>query len=343
MVNARVIAGGTAVITGNSTTTQYLHKDWIGNARIVSNSSHVVSSDQAYTPYGEMYAVQTGASTYFDWFAGMSGNFNNGVLFDTPNREFAQSDQGRFLSPDPAGSGWNQYAYPANPNSESDPSGLIPYFQPRIMAREWNGWKNVLTEYGGGGYGAMAEASVAADAFDEAAARTIARANKQKAQNKSSGGFWQKLGNALSGHGWKSNADVAEDPTQVSVVGAKTSDYRGAGAAKGVLNQFHSVVTGMDKSGMRRTGSGEANGEMNDAQHWTNGYMGCQDQAYMAQALLSDQHNGYQFVVQGEDPDPLLGGAYHNYEVVGLPDNPGNPTLFLSPWLNSATVVVPPQ
>jgi hypothetical protein len=54
----------------------------------------------------------------------MSGNFDNGVLFDTPNWEFAQSDQGRFLSPDPAGSGWNQYAYPANPNSASDPSGL---------------------------------------------------------------------------------------------------------------------------------------------------------------------------------------------------------------------------
>jgi len=34
---------------------------------------------------------------------------------------------------------------------------------------------------------------------------------------------------------------------------------------------------------------------------------------------------------------------YHNYEVVGVPDNPRNPTLFLSPWLNSATVVVPPQ
>jgi len=145
----------------------------------------------------------------------------------------------------------------------------------------------------------------------------------------------------MSGHGWKTNADVAKDPTQVSVVGAKTSNYRGAGTVKGVLNQFHSAVVGMDKAGMRRTGSGEPNGETNDAQHWTNGYMGCQDQAYMAQALLSGQHNGYQFMVQGEDPVP--GGGYANYGVVGLPDNPGNPTLFLSPWLNSATVVVPPQ
>jgi hypothetical protein len=162
-------------------------------------------------------------------------------------------------------------------------------------------------------------------------------------QNQSSWGFWQKLRNFAKGHGWKSSAVAAKDPTQVSVVGAKDSTYRGADTVQGALDQFHSVVTAMDKSGMRRTGSGEANAEMNDAQHWTDGYWGCQDQAYWAQAVMSGRHNGYQFVVQGEDPDPLLGGAYHNYEVVGLPDNPGNPTLFLSPWLNSATVVVPPQ
>jgi hypothetical protein len=45
-------------------------------------------------------------------------------LFDTPNREFAAANQGRWLSPDPAGSGWNQYAYSTNPNSMLDPMGL---------------------------------------------------------------------------------------------------------------------------------------------------------------------------------------------------------------------------
>jgi uncharacterized protein RhaS with RHS repeats len=30
----------------------------------------------------------------------------------------------RWLSPDPAGDGWNAYAYPTDPNSEIDPSGL---------------------------------------------------------------------------------------------------------------------------------------------------------------------------------------------------------------------------
>ena len=43
-------------------------------------------------------------------------------MWDTPNRELSYA--GRWLSPDPAGSGWNQYASPTNPNSQSDPTGL---------------------------------------------------------------------------------------------------------------------------------------------------------------------------------------------------------------------------
>jgi RHS repeat-associated protein len=47
-------------------------------------------------------------------------------IYDTPNRELQGSQQGRWLSPDPAGYGWNQYAYPTNPNSQTDPLGLAP-------------------------------------------------------------------------------------------------------------------------------------------------------------------------------------------------------------------------
>src|SRR5262249_54311802 len=102
-----------------------MHKDWLGSVRLVSASSgHVYTTDQAYAPYGEMYAPFGSANAQYDMFAGMTGNFNNGALFDTPNREFAQSDQGRWLSPDPAHTGWNQYAYPRNPNSFVDPTGL---------------------------------------------------------------------------------------------------------------------------------------------------------------------------------------------------------------------------
>jgi RHS repeat-associated protein len=48
-------------------------------------------------------------------------------IFGTPNRELNAS-QGRWLSPDPAGSGWNQYGYVTNnPLSAIDPSGLACY------------------------------------------------------------------------------------------------------------------------------------------------------------------------------------------------------------------------
>ncbi|MGB8833170.1 MAG: RHS repeat-associated core domain-containing protein [Candidatus Sulfotelmatobacter sp.] len=76
----------------------------------------------AYAPYGEVYNFISGAGG--DWmFTGDVTQLDSEYLWDTPNREFA-INQGRWLSPDPAGTGWNQYAYPTNPLSYVDPSGL---------------------------------------------------------------------------------------------------------------------------------------------------------------------------------------------------------------------------
>jgi YD repeat-containing protein len=115
--------GGTTVITGSSGAFYHLHKDWLGNARIASTiTGHAVAADQAYSPYGEVYASFGATNSYFDLFAGTTSNFSNGVVWDTPNREL--SVVGRWLSPDPAHMGWNQYAYEANPNGSIDPLGL---------------------------------------------------------------------------------------------------------------------------------------------------------------------------------------------------------------------------
>jgi len=112
---------GTFLATGNNL---FMHQDWLGNDRIVSNiGGHTVAADRAYAPYGEQYSTFGGTNPIYGMFAGLTGDFDTGVLFDTPNRELAQY-QGRWLSPDPAGVGWNQYAYPVNPNSNVDPSGL---------------------------------------------------------------------------------------------------------------------------------------------------------------------------------------------------------------------------
>jgi RHS repeat-associated protein len=117
--------GGTFLEFGGAT--DYLHKDWLGNARLASLiSGQTVGADLAYAPYGEVYNFIAGSGS--DWmFTGDVTQLVSEYLFDTPNREFASSNQGRWLSPDPAGAGWNQYAYATDPLNSVDPSGLACY------------------------------------------------------------------------------------------------------------------------------------------------------------------------------------------------------------------------
>jgi hypothetical protein len=121
--------GGRVLIYGNSTNFDYLHPDWLGNARIDSDlTNHTVSTDQAYTPYGEIYDIFGANVGQNEIFGTMRGLFAFGtttpVMWDTPNREL--SVVGRWLSPDPARQGWNAYAYVSNPLSFVDPTGLDP-------------------------------------------------------------------------------------------------------------------------------------------------------------------------------------------------------------------------
>jgi RHS repeat-associated protein len=116
-----------------SSTKQFLHPDWLGNDRIVSAfSGHTVSADRDYTPYGQQFSTFGSSNPQFGIFAGMSGDYDSGTLFDTPNREFA-ANQLRWTSPDPAGAGWNQYAYvTTNPLNSTDPLGLGPDAQQEL-------------------------------------------------------------------------------------------------------------------------------------------------------------------------------------------------------------------
>lgn len=54
---------------------------------------------------------------------GLSQNVYSGAMMDSPNRQLS-IPAGRWLSIDPAHFGWNQYAYPLNPNNFTDTSGL---------------------------------------------------------------------------------------------------------------------------------------------------------------------------------------------------------------------------
>jgi hypothetical protein len=119
-------SSGTAETVG-TTNFDYLHADWLGNSRIVSNiGNNSVAADQAYTPYGEIYNIFGANNGQYQVFAStiadLAGSTTTPIMWDTPNRELSYA--GRWLSPDPAGAGWNQYAYATNPNSQIDPLGL---------------------------------------------------------------------------------------------------------------------------------------------------------------------------------------------------------------------------
>jgi RHS repeat-associated protein len=110
-------------IVGDSTA--FMHQDWLGSVRLGHTiSTSAVTFDQALTPYGEMYARSGSASYGENNFTGDVQAIVSGTsgLWDTPNRELGAPS--RWLSPDPAQSGWNPYAYATNPNSMIDPSGL---------------------------------------------------------------------------------------------------------------------------------------------------------------------------------------------------------------------------
>ena len=125
--------GGLVEVNPNTGGYNYLHGDWLGNARVLSSVvNNTEYDDRAYTPYGEQFTSYGLTATVYQMFAGMTADFNNGIQYETPNREF--SVVGRWLSPDPAGLGavdmanpqtWNRYAYvAANPLSAVDPTGL---------------------------------------------------------------------------------------------------------------------------------------------------------------------------------------------------------------------------
>jgi len=134
--------GKTAIMSGQTVTNVYLplpgglslydatgghhveHRDWRGNVVLrTSLNNRTKDYDRAFAPFGEMYE-NFGSSGMLN-FTGDTQDLFSG-LFDTPNRELAPT-QGRWLSPDPAGAGWNLYSYASNnPLVLTDPSGLSP-------------------------------------------------------------------------------------------------------------------------------------------------------------------------------------------------------------------------
>jgi RHS repeat-associated protein len=125
-------AGETVYETGATGGARYFwHKDWLGTVRLASTLiNRTVAYDRAFGPFGERYD-NFGGTQSSDFTGDTSDTISD--LFDTENREY-HANQGRWISPDPAGlqavdpsnpQSWNRYVYALNnPLRYTDPIGL---------------------------------------------------------------------------------------------------------------------------------------------------------------------------------------------------------------------------
>ena len=144
------LPGGGQAVYNSSGLQYYRHPDWLGSSRLATTPTRTKYFDVAYAPYGEDYA-DSGTTDLS--YAGHDQTMVAG-LYDSWYREYP-AIQGRWVSPDPAGSSaanpadpqtWNRYAYVrGNPLEAEDSTGL--QFQQCIKCAENGG--GMLSVYGG--------------------------------------------------------------------------------------------------------------------------------------------------------------------------------------------------
>ncbi len=135
--NIRIpLPGGGQAIYNSSGLAQYRHPNWQGSEVVLSWPGGTPNPNVggAFTAFGEKYAIYPGG--YNGYFAGMLGIADEGPIADAyqATARLYHQDEGRWVSPDPAGlsavdlsnpQSWNRYAYALNnPLSFMDPSGL---------------------------------------------------------------------------------------------------------------------------------------------------------------------------------------------------------------------------
>jgi RHS repeat-associated protein len=169
--------GGFAIYNSSGAVSIYTHSDWLGSPRLRTTPSQTLSGDSAVAPYGETYALSGNSWSQFT----TNGNqWTVSGLDDFLYRRY-HPNQGRWISPDPAGlaavdpsnpQSWNRYAYVMNnPLGNVDPLGLCPNVQiPGHCVEVQEKWLSIMADYGVYVDGVSVDASLAQSLLDVGAA-----------------------------------------------------------------------------------------------------------------------------------------------------------------------------
>ena len=127
------LPGGALVRYNSSGLDSYWHPDWLGTARLYSNTARAVVNEVAYAPFGEWY-INGPADSFFTGVAQSDAAADMKAFLA---RDY-HTTQGRWLIPDPAGlqavdlanpQTLNRYAYVMNdPLANVDPTGMDACF-----------------------------------------------------------------------------------------------------------------------------------------------------------------------------------------------------------------------
>ena len=117
-LNGSLVGKRFTTIGGTTWTTRYIHTDSLGSPLVeTSSTAAIVGAKTYYTPYGEPTSYKQGPG-----FTGHVTDALTGLSY--MQQRYYDPQIGRFLSVDPAASGFNQYAYASNnPYRSVDPDG----------------------------------------------------------------------------------------------------------------------------------------------------------------------------------------------------------------------------
>jgi RHS repeat-associated protein len=365
--------GGTAIYI-SSGLAYYRHSDWLGSSRLTSTQARGLYSSQAYAPFGEQYATYPTSGSVDPSYTGQNSDTVSS-LYDFTFREHSMS-QGRWISPDPLGTGavdpttpqtWNRYAYVAgNPLSFIDATGLNrsvggSYCQPDISnCAGGGGIGNGGLGVGDGSFctGGQCIAWNFGPGYNVSstigATELLAQENGWYAAMVNCGlnpGSCPASGTNPEGVG--SNGILYQTIT-INCEGTISGDSVTLGQCaaplqvsgpvsaglQSIYNIYSNTLFGMISSGNRRPGSGLVNASLNNLESWGNNYYSCNQQASWLTACLSvGGPSDWDYIFHGVND--LLPGVPFHYITVALPNSAGNPTVFMDPWLNEINVVRP--